>query len=154
MLDKEQIIKDAYRREIIMSCIDILGRSWEKWGVEVVVAADKFIASTSYDPLKGPRNGYLYRILMNEINKTRSRNKPLLQLFDGYDAGYEIPSLVNLMKVDIQRDLGHEMYQIVLDKYGNGFSTKNTATRNKLTVEAVRWRLKKFDEYCKEWVND
>ena len=154
MVSDEQKIIDARRKETIALCMDILGRHWKEWGLEIITATDKFLASKTYDPSKGVVGPYLWKTLMNEINKTRAKNKPMLQLFDGYDVGYEIPALVSLMKVDVQKAMGNDTYLIVLDKYGYGFSVKDTAFRNKVTVETVRWRLKQFDDYCKGYVND
>lgn len=139
------------RQELIEMYQKLLGPSWVNWGVEIMESADRAINSKYFDASKGDWERYVQTILFNRIRTSNSKTDKHTQLSDNYDVPDNKPSLVHIMQMDVRRDLGDEIYTVALDKLGHKLSVKAISERHNMTIEAVRWRLKKFEEYAESW---
>ena len=139
------------REQLIDMYKNLLGPSWVNWGLEIVESADRALASKYFDSSKGDWERYVQTILFNRIRTTNSKGDKHLQLLENYDVADNKSSLVHIMQMDVRRDLGDEVYSLALDKFGYRMSVKAVAERHSMTVEAVRWQLKKFQQYADSW---
>lgn len=128
-----------------------LGNRWKKWGLEIVAAADSAVASSSFDPAKGNQEGYLYTLLRNQMWKTMGKREKFCALPSTPEDVMPDPDLMLLMKADIVHHLGSDMYDTALDYYGHAESIRAIAEKQSMSVETVRWRIKKLENYFIKW---
>jgi hypothetical protein len=142
------------REQIIQDYINMLGTNWKKYGVEIVVAADRFVKYATIEPTDKKYKSYLRTILYRLVSDSEKNSIKFLQLFPDYDVPIKLSSLCYLLKADIERDLGECYYQVALDKFGSGFSVKEIADRRELTTQQVKWRLEKIRAYTNKWIEE
>ncbi len=137
--------------ELIKFYMNLLGSDWQKWGLEIVESARRAEKIDPNDPRMHDYFSYISKILFNQIRKSFVKDGIWAsKLADEIEQSKDENELLHLLKVDVEKDLGQDIYVMALAKYGEGLTLNQLSTNFNISIDSVRWKLSKLDRYIKE----